>query len=57
MLEGVYGTMQLLHEGGFVAEIFDVRKWLECEQYQVTYARPSLYEKLNHFSGSNRIEG
>ena len=28
MLEGIYGIMQLLHEAGFVADIFDVRKLL-----------------------------
>ena len=38
MLEANYGIMQLLHEAGFVAVMFDARKVLECDQDQVTYA-------------------
>ena len=38
MLEGIYGIMQLLHEAGFEADMFGVRKVKECDQYQVTCA-------------------
>ena len=38
MLERIYVIMQLLHEAGFVAEMFDVRKRLESDQDQVTCA-------------------
>ena len=38
ILERTYGIMQHLHEAGSLAEIFDVRKLLECDQDQITYA-------------------
>ena len=42
MLEGIYGIMQLLHEAGFVAGMFDVRKLVKCDQDQITHACRSL---------------
>ena len=56
MLEGIYGLMQLLHEAGFVADIFDVKKMLECDQDQITYACQSLYEKLIPITGKAKME-
>ena len=32
MLEEIYGIMQLLNEAELVAEMFDVRKLLDCDQ-------------------------
>ena len=56
MLEGIYGIMQLLHEAGFVAEVIDVRRFLECYQGQITYACRSLYEKLFPLTGKAKTE-
>ena len=56
MLEANYGIMQLLHEAGFVAEMFDVRTLLECDQDQITYACRSLNEKLIPLTGKANIE-
>ena len=51
MLKGSYGIMRLLHEDGFVAEMIDVRRLLDFEQDQITYACRSLYEKLIPLTG------
>ena len=56
MLKGIYGIMQILHEAGFVAEIFDVRKLLECEKDQITYACRSLYENLIPLIGKTKVK-
>ena len=48
--------MQLLDEAGFVAEIFDVRKLLESDQYQTTYACRPLYEKLIPLTGKVKMK-
>ena len=56
MLEGIDGIMRLMHEAGFVAEMFDVKKLLEVDQDQVTYARRSLCEKLISLAGIVKTE-
>ena len=56
MLEGIYGIMQLLDEAGFVAEMFDVRKLLAFDQYQITCACRSLYEKLIPLTGKVKMK-
>ena len=56
MLGVIYGIMQLLNEDGFVADMFDVRKLLECDQDQITYACQSLYEKLTPLTGKVKTE-
>ena len=56
MIEGIFGTMQLLHEAGFVADMFDVRKLLECDQAQATYACRSIFEKMIPLTGKSKIE-
>ena len=56
MMEGIYGIMQLLHEAGFVEEMVDVRKLLECIQDQILYACRSLYEQLIPRTGKAKIE-
>ena len=48
--------MRLMHEAGFVAEMFDVKKLLEVDQDQVTYARRSLCEKLISLAGIVKTE-
>ena len=55
MLESIR-IMQLLHEAGFVAEMFDVRTLLECDQDQITYSCRSLNEKLIPLTGKANIE-
>ena len=56
MLQGIYGFMQILHEAGFVAELFDVRKLLEYDKDQITYACRSFYEKLIILTGKPRLK-
>ena len=45
-----------MHQTGFVADIFDVRKRLDCDQDQITYACRSLYENLIPLTGKAKTE-
>ena len=53
MLEGIYGIVQLFHEAVFVADIFDVKKLLECDHLRMPF---SLYANLIPLTGESIIE-
>ena len=50
-LGGINAIVQLLHDAGYAAGVFDANKLLECDQDQVTHACRSLYNKLNPLTG------
>ena len=56
MLEGIYGIIKLLHEAGFVAEMFDVRELLECDQDMVSFEWRLPYEKIIPLTGKPKTE-
>ena len=49
---GLRCIIQLLHNAGYVARVFDANKLLECDQDQVTHTYRSLYEKLIPLTGT-----
>ena len=50
-LDGINEIIQLLHDAGYVAGVFDANKLLECYQDQVIHACRSLYNKLTPLTG------
>ena len=56
-LEGINGIIQLLRDAGFVAGVFDAKKFLDFKQDQVIRACRLLYEGLVPWTGEYKHEG
>ena len=50
-LDGIDGVVQLQHDAGFFASVFDARELSECEEGQVIPACRSLYGNLIPLTG------
>uniref|UniRef100_A0AAV1VBJ4 Uncharacterized protein n=1 Tax=Peronospora matthiolae TaxID=2874970 RepID=A0AAV1VBJ4_9STRA len=50
-LDGINAIIQLLHDAGYVAGVFDANKLLECDQDQVIHTCRLLYNKLAPLTG------